>query len=93
MKKFFCLLEVNISMLEVYIWMIIIRIVASWLVSSMSHPMVRLWALVTDPALGCLEKVIPPVMSKGIYYYDLPILGILLAMVFGKHLFNSLTEA
>jgi len=73
--------------LEVYLWMIIMRILASG-VTSLSHPWVGLWVVVTDPGLIILENLIPPVSVTGVFFYDLPILLILLAIVFGKHLFD-----
>jgi len=77
---------------EVYLWMIVIRIMASWFISSMTHPWVRLWVVTTDPVIKFLEKLMPPAIFQGEYLYDLPIFLMLLVIVFGKHLYHLLAE-
>ncbi len=72
-------------MMEVYLWMIIIRIFASWVIP-LSHPWVSLWVIVTDPAVKPLEQFLPMVTWHGRYFYDLPIVGLLLALVLAMRL-------
>ena len=47
--------------LTIYIWIIIARAIISWVNPSPYHPVVRFLHKVTDPVLGPLRRIIPPI--------------------------------
>jgi uncharacterized protein YggT (Ycf19 family) len=81
-----------LMILEVYAWIIIFRIVASWFNPSPYNSAIHLWFVVTDPALEFLRKATSEVPFRGFYLDDLLILGTLLAITLGRHIFKVLRE-
>jgi uncharacterized protein YggT (Ycf19 family) len=81
-----------LTILEVYAWIIIFRIVASWFNPSPYNSAIHLWFVVTDPALELLRKPTPDVLFGGFYPEDSLILGTLLTITLGRHIFKVLRE-
>ncbi len=64
--------------LIVYMWIIIIRAILSWVYPNPFHPLVRTLYYLTEPVLKPLRRIIPPYKLGGI---DLsPIFAILLIL-------------
>ncbi|NPA39967.1 MAG: YggT family protein [Thermodesulfobacteria bacterium] len=55
------LLKLADLLLTIYIWLIIIRCVISWFFPFSFHPAVRFVYRVTEPVLGPLRRIIPPI--------------------------------
>ena len=79
--------------LEVYIWMIIIRIMTSWFNPSPSNSLIRLWFAVTDPGEAFLEKLVPTLAVMGNHCNDLVVFGILVTIVFARMAFRLMAES
>lgn len=56
-KAFLQLLDLILS---IYIWLIIARTIISWVNPSPYHPVVRFLYKTTEPVLGPVRKLIPP---------------------------------
>jgi YggT family protein len=72
----FSLLQILLGLIDLYTWVVIIRALLSWVSPDPSNPIVRMLALVTEPLLRPLRRLVPPRRLGGI---DLsPLLAILL---------------
>jgi YggT family protein len=69
------------SLLSIYMWIIIIRVLISWINPDPNNPVVQFLRGVTDPAIDALRRVLPPFFwSTGLDFTPL-ILIILLQLV------------
>jgi len=75
--------------LEVYIWLIIIRIMVSWIISNHYNPMLSLTFELTDPPLNFLKKVIPPLKFFGAYSTDMAVMLVLFAVLVFRHFYRA----
>ncbi len=48
-------------LLSVYVWIVIARVIISWVNAPYYHPVVRFIYRVTEPVLAPLRRVIPPI--------------------------------
>ena len=72
----FSLLQILITLIGIYEWVIIIRALISWVSPDPYNPIVRLLYQVTEPVLAPLRRLAPPRRLGGL---DLsPLLAILL---------------
>ncbi len=72
----FSLLQILITLVGIYEWVIIIRALISWVSPDPYNPIVRLLYQVTEPVLAPLRRLAPPRRLGGL---DLsPLLAILL---------------
>ena len=72
----FALVQLLFTLLNAYMWVIIIRALVSWVSPDPHNPIVRLLAQVTEPVLRPLRRLVPPYRTGGI---DLsPLIAILL---------------
>jgi len=70
------LLQLILSLLQLYTWVIIIRALISWVSPDPYNPIVRTLAVVTEPVLRPLRRLVPPHKLGGV---DLsPLIAILL---------------
>jgi len=70
------LLQLILSLLQLYTWVIIIRALISWVSPDPYNPIVRTLAVVTEPVLRPLRRLVPPHKVGGV---DLsPLIAILL---------------
>jgi YggT family protein len=69
------LINMLVMLLEIYIWVIIIRAVMSWVAPVPSHPLAQILVNVTEPVLKPLRRLVPPSALRGIDVS--PILAIL----------------
>ncbi len=74
--------------LKVYSWMIILRIVFSWLQPSRQYSFVRLWFDFTDPGFEILHILVPPLTVSGWYFPDLSILLLLMSLYAAEIIFS-----
>lgn len=76
------LLELLLGLMTLYIWIIIIRALLSWVSPDPGNPLVRILVKITEPVLRPLRRLIPPHKVGGL---DLsPMIAILL-LVFLKN--------
>lgn len=76
----FALLNLFLSLLYVYSWIIIIRAVVSWVGPDPYNPIVQILRVVTEPVLRPLRRIVPPERLGGL---DLsPLIAILLIHLF-----------
>jgi len=72
----FSLIQLVLGLLQLYTWILIIRALISWVSPDPYNPIVRTLALVTEPVLRPIRRLIPPHKLGGI---DLsPLVAILL---------------
>ncbi|MGA9754407.1 MAG: YggT family protein, partial [Desulfobaccales bacterium] len=64
--------------IDVYIWIILFRILAFIFIYSPYNPITRLWFNVTDPAMQLLNGIIPPLQVNGIYLHNISVMLVLL---------------
>jgi YggT family protein len=76
------LLQLLLGLFNVYIWMIIIRALVSWVSPDPYNPIVRFLVLVTEPVLRPLRRLVPPHRLGGL---DLSPLLAILALEFIKN--------
>ena len=70
------LLQLVLTVLSLYTWVIIIRALISWVSPDPRNPIVQILARLTEPVLRPLRRLVPPSMTGNI---DIsPILAILL---------------
>lgn len=62
-KAFFQVIDL---ILTIYIWVIIIRAIVSWVNPSPYHPVVRFLYKATEPVLAPLRRIVPPVAGLDI---------------------------
>jgi YggT family protein len=75
--------------LEVYIWLIIIRIMVSWIIPNHYNSMLSLTFELTDPLLNFLKKVIPSLKFCGAYYTDMTVVLVLFAILVLRHFYRA----
>lgn len=54
------LINMLVMLLEIYIWVIILRAVMSWVAPVPSHPLAQILVNVTEPVLKPLRRLVPP---------------------------------
>lgn len=70
------LLQIVLSLLQLYTWVIIVRALISWVSPDPYNPIVRTLAVVTEPVLRPLRRLVPPHKLGGV---DLsPLIAILI---------------
>ena len=75
--------------LDIYMWVVIIRALLSWVNPDPYNPIVRLLHKLTDPVLGPLRRIIP----LGAVGLDLSPMLVVMAIIFIKQfLITSLIE-
>ena len=88
-------MSIVLSALTVYSWIIILRALASWVISDPDHPVMRPLILLTEPVLQPLRGLVPPEKLGGLDVS--PILAILLLWLLQSLIAggasHSLTEA
>jgi len=77
---------------EVYIWMIIIRIIASWFNPSPYNPIISPWFVVTEPAMKLLENYFPTLAYRGSDLSDLLIYIFLFAIIMVRHIYKLIGD-
>ncbi len=78
----FALIQLGLTLLSLYTWIIIIRAVISWVSPDPHNPLVQLLHRITEPVLRPLRHLVPPHKLGGL---DIsPILAIL-AIQFVKY--------
>jgi uncharacterized protein YggT (Ycf19 family) len=76
--------------MEVYVWMIVLRILISWFIpGALSSDLSDLYLRVTDPGLNFFEKQVPPLVLSGIFHYDLPVLMVLIFFLISKFAYRA----
>lgn len=76
------LLQLVLGLFDVYIWMIIIRALLSWVSPDPYNPIVRFLVLTTEPVLRPLRRLVPPHRLGGL---DLSPLLAILGLMFVKN--------
>ena len=85
------LLQLFLSLLTLYTWVIIIRAVISWVSPDPRNPVVQILVRLTEPVLKPLRALLPPRLLGGL---DIsPILAILLIQLVRYTLIYSLSTA
>lgn len=74
--------------LDVYLWIVLFRIMAFNITNWPYNPTTRLWLIVTDPAVILLNKLIPTLYFEGVYFNDLLVMLVLLLILFRKLVFK-----
>ena len=78
-------IDIIISLLNVYMWVVIIRVLISWINPDPYNPIVQFLRSVTDPALEGLRRVLPSFLwSTGLDFT--PLVLILLLQVLMRFL-------
>jgi YggT family protein len=62
----FALVQLLFTLLNAYMWVIIIRALISWVSPDPYNPIVRLLAQVTEPVLRPLRRLVPPHKTGGL---------------------------
>lgn len=78
----FSLLQLFLTLLDIYTWVIIIRALISWVSPDPYNPIVQILHRVTEPVLRPVRRLIPPHKLGGL---DLSPLVVLLAIQFIKY--------
>jgi hypothetical protein len=73
---------------EVYIWIILLRIALEIIIYLPYNSTTRLWFNVTDPAIELLNKLIPPLYVSGFYLHNLSAILLLLLILYRKPIFK-----
>ena len=78
-------IDIIISLLNVYMWVVIIRVLISWINPDPYNPIVQFLRSVTDPAIEGLRRVLPSFLwSTGLDFT--PLVLILLLQVLMRFL-------
>lgn len=85
------LLQLVLTLLSLYTWVIIIRALISWVSPDPRNPIVQLLAKITEPVLGPLRRLVPPRMTGNIDVS--PILAILLIQLIRYTIIYSFSPA
>ena len=85
------LVQLALTVLNIYTWVIIIRALISWVSPDPYNPVVRFLGQITEPLLKPLRKLVPPRMTGGIDVS--PILAILLIQLVRYTLIYSLSPS
>lgn len=81
------LLQLLLSLLTIYMWVIIVRALISWVNPDPYNPIVQILVRITEPVLRPLRKLVPPGKLGGL---DIsPILAILLIQLIRQTLIYS----
>lgn len=56
----FAMLQLVISILDIYTWVVIIRALLSWVSPDPYNPIVQILARLTEPLLRPLRRLVPP---------------------------------
>jgi len=78
----YSLLTLLLGVLDLYTWVIIIRALLSWVSPDPYNPIVRALAMLTEPVLRPLRRLVPPHKLGGL---DLSPLLAILAILFVKN--------
>ena len=71
-----------ISLLSLYRWIIIIRVVISWINPDPYNPIVQFLRSITDPALDGLRRYVPRFLwSTGLYFTPLLLIVLLQVLI------------
>jgi YggT family protein len=82
------LLQIVLGLLQLYTWVIVVRALISWVSPDPYNPIVRTLAVITEPLLRPLRRLVPPGKLGGV---DLsPLLAILLVQFVRTGLVYSL---
>jgi YggT family protein len=80
----FSLLQLVVSVIRIYMWVIIIRALISWVSPDPHNPIVQILVKVTEPVLRPLRRLVPPRKLGGL---DLsPLIAILLLVLISQTL-------
>jgi YggT family protein len=82
------LIEILIGLVNVYIWVVVIRALLSWVSPDPSNPLVRILVKLTEPVLRPLRKLLPPHKLGGLDVS--PMLAILLLVFLRNGILYSL---
>jgi YggT family protein len=85
------LVQLALTVLNIYTWVIIIRALISWVSPDPYNPVVRFLGQITEPLLKPLRKLVPPRMTGGIDVS--PILAILLIQLVRHTIIYSFSPA
>ena len=85
------LLQLLLTLLSLYTWVIIIRALISWVSPDPRNPIVQLLARLTEPVLKPLRGLVPPRMTGNIDVS--PILAILLIQLVRYTIIYSFSPA
>ncbi len=58
------ILEIVISLLQIFMWVVLIRVVISWFSPDPYNPIVQILRGVTDPALDAFRRLMPRLLSS-----------------------------
>ncbi|GEM_PF-322063 len=84
--------QIGNMIINLYIMLIIIRIILSWLqISPYSNQVAHFFYIITDPYLRFFRKIIPPFPAGTAYIDFSPILGIVILMFARTFILNTLT--
>jgi len=85
------LVQLLLTLLRLYTWVIIIRALISWVSPDPRNPIVQILAKLTEPVLKPLRRLVPPRMTGNIDVS--PILAILLIQLIRYTIIYSLSPA
>jgi YggT family protein len=49
------------AILLIYFWVLIIRVIISWVAADSYHPLIRMVYQITEPVLAPVRRIIPPI--------------------------------
>jgi YggT family protein len=76
------LLQIVVGLLQIYFWVVFARAVISWVNADPYNPIVRFLAVVTEPVLRPVRRLLPPHRFGGL---DLSPLVVMLLLQFVKN--------
>ena len=85
------LLQLLLTILSLYTWVIVIRALISWVSPDPRNPIVQLLSRLTEPVLKPLRRLVPPSMTGNIDVS--PILAILLIQLVRYTIIYSFSSA
>ncbi len=85
------LVQLVLTVLSLYTWVIIIRALISWVSPDPRNPIVQILRKLTEPVLKPLRKLVPPRMTGGLDVS--PILALLLIQLVRYTIIYSLSPA
>jgi YggT family protein len=62
----FALLDLVLGLLNIYMWVVIIRALISWVSPDPHNPVVQILVKITEPALRPIRKLVPPYKLGGL---------------------------
>ena len=80
------IIGILVSLLNIYMWVIVIRVLISWINPDPYNPIVQFLRGVTDPAIECVRRIMPSFLwSTGLYFTPLILILLLqVVMIFLK---------